>query len=117
MQSRLGLAIISLGEICAYSPLGTGLCVRSTPTKPDQQPASAVGNLCKESGIRYDGMTAEGAQVCFTLTPDRSKWVEIGFRFVRASGCPTGTTSGRTYYEGSELLTVPGRIAVRHSGI
>src|SRR5206468_199907 len=68
-----------------------------------------AGELCKKPGIRYAGKTAEGAEVCFTLTPDGSKWVEIGFKFVRASGCPDSTT-GRTHYEGREPLAGPGRL-------
>jgi TolB protein len=86
---------------------------RSTPAAP--QPSSAAGKLCTKTGIRYTGTTPEGAEVCFTLTPDRSKWIEIGFRFVRASGCPhtTGTTTGKTYYDGPvpfshERITIPG---------
>jgi hypothetical protein len=72
------------------------------------------GTLCKKSGTRYAGATAEGAEVCFTLTTDRSMWVEIGFRFVPASRCPhtTGTGTGKTYYEGRDPLTGPGRIVV-----
>jgi hypothetical protein len=88
---------------------------RSTPTAAGRPPAvpppsSAAVKLCKKAGIRYAGTTAQGAEVCFTLTPDRSKWVEIGFRFVRASGCPH--TTGKTYYEGRDPLTDPGRIAI-----
>jgi hypothetical protein len=88
----------------------------SSSLPPIPRPSSAVGKLCKKPGIRYAGTTAQGAEVCFTLTPDRSKWVEIGFRFVRASGCGhgTGTTysTGKTYYEGPDALTGPGRISV-----
>jgi Tol biopolymer transport system component len=92
---------------------------RSTPTAAGRpaaapRPSSPEGKLCKKPGIRFAGTTAQGAEVCFTLTPDRSKWVEIGFRFVRASRCPhtTGTTytTGKTYYEGRDPLTRPGRI-------
>jgi hypothetical protein len=82
----VGLVIVSLGEICPYSPSGIDLCSRSAR-----------------------------APVCFTLTRDRSKWVEIGFRFVRASRCPTttGTTTGQTYYQGREPIAAPGRIVAR----
>lgn len=115
------VAIISLGEICLYSPSGINLCggSASTPTKagrpPVPSPGPVEGKLCKEPGIRYAGTTDEGAEVCFTLTSDRSKWVEIGFAFVRASGCPHKKgetyTTGKTYYEGREPLTGPGRIS------
>jgi hypothetical protein len=79
----LGVAVISIGEICPYSPLGTNLCRGST--------------LCEEPGIRYAGKTEQGAEVCFTLSRDSKKLIETGFSFVRASGCPdgaVGTVSG-----------------------
>jgi hypothetical protein len=117
------LAIISLGEICAYSPAGIDLCggSSSAPTtsgSPTPEPIPSVeptiaARLCKHPGVRYKGTTREGAEVCFTLTPDRSKWVEIGFRFVPASGCPHAGATGMSYYEGSEPLTTPERISVR----
>jgi hypothetical protein len=118
------LIIISLGEICPYSPSGTSLCAQDTsaPTKtgplplPRTSPEPVGARLCKEPGIRYAGATAEGAEVCFTLSPDRTQWVEIGFTFVPASGCPhkagTTSTTGKTYYEGPDPLTGPGRISV-----
>src|SRR5437867_4293696 len=80
----LFLAIISLGEICAYSPLGTNLCgVSSTPPAPRASPDPVV---CKEDGIRYAGTTAQGAEVCLTVSRDGTELVETGFSFVRASG-------------------------------
>ena len=113
------LAIISLGEICAYSPAGTSWCEDGTtvpneaPRLPSTFPAPGE-KLCRKRGIRYAGTTAEGANVCFTLTPDRSKWVEIGFTFVRASGCPhkpgVTSTTGKVNMDGPEELTGPGRI-------
>jgi hypothetical protein len=117
----VALAIISLGEICAYSPAGTSLCKDVTPATKDgpRLPTTfpvAGGKLCRKAGIRYAGTTVQGAEVCFTLTPDRSKWVEIGFTFVRASGCPhkPGETSktGTAYIDGPDVLTSPGRITV-----
>jgi hypothetical protein len=51
--------------------------------------------LCKKAGIRYSGKTAQGAEVCFTLTPDGRSLVETAYSFVDASRCPqqaTGTT-------------------------
>lgn len=114
----IGVAIISLGEICPYSPAGTTLCASSSSpeaTIPVPAPVSSqlkTGALCHKPGIRYSGTTGEGAKVCFTLTPDRGTWVEIGFRFVRASGCANSTT-GSTYYEGPELLARPGRLKVQ----
>lgn len=113
----IGVAIISLGEICPYSPSGTSFCADG-PSSADtiQLPAAVssqlkTGKLCHEPGIRYAGTTAEGAKVCFTLSHDQSRWVEIGFRFVRISGCANSTT-GSTYYAGPELLARPGRLRV-----
>jgi hypothetical protein len=113
------LAIISLGEICAYSPAGTSWCDDVNPERP-RLPTTfpAPGEkLCRKRGIRYAGTTPQGAKVCFTLTPDRTTWTEIGFTFVRASDCPRkpGETSktGNAYIDGPEALTGPGRITVR----
>jgi hypothetical protein len=88
----LFLAIISLGEICPYSPLGTNLCGTSSsqsspPIAPRTSPDPVV---CTEDGIRYSGTTAEGAAVCLTVSRDGRELVETGFSFVRASGCPNG---------------------------
>jgi hypothetical protein len=63
----LFLAIISLGEACPYSPLGTNLCAQSasSPTNSGQAPAPTsntpvAAELCRKPGIRYAGTTAEG---------------------------------------------------------
>lgn len=48
--------------------------------------------LCKEKGIRYDGMTPEGASVCFTLSADGASLLESAWSFVPASGCPQQAT-------------------------
>jgi hypothetical protein len=114
------LAVISVGEICAYSPAGTGLCAQSSATPQTAGPLAPITSqtspepdtekLCKEPGIRYTGRTNEGAKVCFTLSSDRSKWVEIGFTFVRASGCPDSTTAASAYYEGPQQLAGPGQL-------
>jgi hypothetical protein len=88
----LFLAIISVGEICPYSPLGTNLCgtsssQSSSPLVPRTSPDPVV---CTEDGIRYSGTTAQGAEVCLTVSRDGRELVETGFSFVRASGCPYG---------------------------
>jgi hypothetical protein len=57
-----------------------------TPTGRTSKPSAT--KLCKEEGIRYAGRTTQGAEVCFTLSPDGSELIETGFSFVRASGCP-----------------------------
>jgi hypothetical protein len=64
-----------------------------TSSSSSQYP-SLTGKLCKKPGVRYDGTTAEGVRVCFTLTSDRSTWVEIAWRFrgVGTSRCPGGAT-------------------------
>jgi Tol biopolymer transport system component len=109
-QMKKLLTGVETGSGLAWQPSTDG---RTTPTPP--QPSSAAGKLCKKPGIRYAGTTPAGAEVCFTLTPNRSKWIEIGFRFVRASGCPqtTGTATGKAYYEGQvplshERIVLPG---------
>jgi len=84
----LVLAVISLGEICAYSPLRTNFCGRSTG--PPRVPAIREVVACKEDGIRYIGTTPEGAEVCLTVSSNGRELVETGFSFVRASGCPNG---------------------------
>jgi hypothetical protein len=108
--------LIALGAAVLFGAWAWNISSESSSSPPVPRPSSAVGKLCKKPGIRYAGTTAQGAEVCFTLTADRSKWVEIGFRFVRASGCThsTGTTysTGKTYYEGRDPLTRPGRITI-----
>ena len=67
------LAIISLGEICVYSPAGTSFCDDGT-TVSNEAPRLPSGfpgpgeKLCRKRGVRYTGTTAQGANVCFTLT-------------------------------------------------
>jgi hypothetical protein len=122
----LFVGVISLGEICPYSPSGTSLCAGRSAAPPVgalQLPSGVVtdpgrigAKLCSEPGLRYSGATSEGAKVCFTLTPNRRNWLEIGFMFIRASGCPqyagTGSTTGEKQYKGPEPLTDSGRITV-----
>jgi hypothetical protein len=102
----LFVAVISVGELCPYSPAGTTLCSESSVTGDEPEPAVT------EAGLRYRGRTADGAEVCFTLTRERDAWVEIGFLFVRASRCPEGAT-GRTYVTGPEPLPSSGRLATQ----
>ena len=116
------LAIASLGEICPYSPAATQFCANHVssadyaeateakpgtplPSRPDKDT-----RLCKRRGIRYEGETAQGAKVCFTLAADRASWLEIGFTFDRASNCP-GKVTGRKQVEGPERLVRPGVLA------
>lgn len=90
----LVLGVISLGEICAYSPLGTNLCGTSKQTHTP--PALRIRELvaCKEDGIRYIGTTPEGAEVCFTVSSDGREVIETGLSLVRASGCQNGGLGG-----------------------
>jgi hypothetical protein len=76
----LVLVVISLGEICPYSPFGTNLCGRSRQTHTP--PALRIRELvaCKEDGVRYFGTTPEGAEVCFTVSSDGSEVIETGLR-------------------------------------
>jgi hypothetical protein len=103
------LPLLTVGNhaLCAKSIGADELDFVASPKA--QEPDTAA--LCTEPGIRYAGKTAERAEVCFTLTRDRSMWAEIGFRFVRVSGCPDETT-GKTYLEGPELLPRRRRISV-----
>jgi hypothetical protein len=88
--------------------------VSPAPPPPATVPATTVeltpGSLCSEPGIRYAGSTAEGGEVCFTLTVDRLYLVEIGWEFVRASGCPERAIG--TSYIGPPAIPLndPGRI-------
>ena len=100
------LAIISLGEICAYSPLGTNLCGTSTQTS--EPPAQKIRELiaCKEDGIRYFGTTPEGAEVCFTVSSDGRELVETGFRVVSVRDC----SAGGVYSNSSATVDPSGRV-------
>jgi hypothetical protein len=60
------------------------------PTAAEVERTQSASKLCKRDGIRYVGATAQGAEVCFTLTSDGKELVETGFSFVPASGCPDG---------------------------
>jgi hypothetical protein len=102
----IGISIISLGEICLYSPAGINLCPQddtNTVDVPETFDVTETGTstspvaeeLCTMSGVRYAGTTREGAEVCFTLSGDGVDLLESGWSFVQASGCPDqaeGTT-------------------------
>jgi hypothetical protein len=113
------VAVASLGELCPYSPAGTGFCAGHRSTQkvasvtlksiPETVRHPVAGSLCKREGIRYVGATAQGAGVCFTLARSRRTWLEIGFEFVEASDCPRSAT-GRTYLAGPAPLGRSGRI-------
>lgn len=121
----LVVGIVSLGEICPYSPAGTTICAgdeAGPATGPNLPPglqtvldAQQGKALCSMAGIRYAGTTEDGAEVCFTLTTDRRQWAEIGFKVDGFRSCPgalgAATTTGRTYYAGPQSLAGPRRIS------
>jgi hypothetical protein len=59
-------------------------------------PSLPLAKLCKKSGIRYSGKTAQGGAVCFTLTPSRKALQEIGYTFVARDRCPAHATGSVT---------------------
>ena len=71
---------------------------RNPAPPPDTMTTRSKSAICKLAGIRFLGSTAQNAEVCFTLAPDRKSLREVGFAFVPASGCPesaTGTVRGK----------------------
>lgn len=104
----VGLAVVVVGLAATALPRDSSRELAVDP--PGRQP-DTVGaeDLCKRDGIRYAGTTDEGAEVCFTLDPDGTAWIEIGFSFVSASGCPNDGT-GTTYIEGPIPVDASGRI-------
>jgi hypothetical protein len=71
---------------------------------------------CTEDGIRYAGRGPQGAKVCFTLTRDRSAWLEISYGFVPQGDC--GGWPGQATYIGPPAvpLTRPGVIDLLFEG-
>jgi hypothetical protein len=59
-------------------------------------------------------MTAQRGDVCFTVTQDHTRLLEVGFTFVPANRCPEMAT-GTSYTEGEAGPTVT-RDQVRSSG-
>jgi hypothetical protein len=101
----VGASVVVAGVLAA-----TLYATTRDSSEPTIAAPRATGPLCKSSGVRYAGATAEGAEVCFTLSPDRSEWIEIGVSFVSASGCPDAATGTRR--TGGPLpFTAPGRFA------
>ena len=70
---------------------GLGCWALATVSQRVQAPSTSTAAVhsgskhCRRDGIRYSGTTAQGAEVCFTLTPDGSALIEAGFSFVRTS--------------------------------
>jgi hypothetical protein len=93
-----------------------------TPEPAPEPPPESQGDtsgrpptkLCKRKGIRYTGATAQGGDVCFTVTPDHARLLEVGFTFVPANRCPEMAT-GTFYVKGEAGPTVT-RTQVRSSG-
>lgn len=82
------------------------------PTGTTFDPGIKGPGPCNRDGIRYAGTTAQGAEVCFTLTPDRSAWVEIGFTFVQASNCQDMAEGTVVIPVSPTPLNGPGRIEI-----
>lgn len=68
-----------------------------------------AGELCRKSGIRFNGAAGPGVTICFTLSSGRSELDEIAWRFSLKSGCGGG---GATLHDSSVPLERPGRIQV-----
>jgi len=85
----------------------------SSEPLPESQ-ARSPSKLCKREGIRYSGTTAQHGEVCFTVTQDHERLLEVGFTFVPANRCPEMAT-GTAYTEGEAGPTVT-RDQVRSSG-
>src|SRR4051795_9767341 len=49
-------------------------------------PNPVTGAPCKKSGIRYSSALGQKVYVCFTLSADRSEYLEYGWEFGRGSG-------------------------------
>ena len=85
-----------------------------TSSKPFPATKPAQTGLCKREGIRYSGMTAERGEVCFTVTRDHRRLLEVGFTFVPANRCPEMATG--TFYADGEAGPTVTRDRVRSSG-
>ncbi len=87
---------------------------RDTSSQQFPAPARPTSRICKQEGIRYSGATAEGGEVCFTVTTDHKRLLEVGFAFVPANGCPEMATG--TVHAGGEAGPTVTRDRVRSSG-
>jgi hypothetical protein len=110
---------IFFDNVLAWNPLAR----RRSRSKPERDTSSETfpetrstrsSNLCKRDGIRYSGTTAEGGEVCFTVTQDHKRLLEVGFTFVPANGCPEMATG--TVHAGGEAGPTVTRDRVRSSG-
>jgi hypothetical protein len=84
------------------------------PESKGNRPARPPSKLCKRKGIRYSGATEHGGDVCFTVTEDHTRLLEVGFAFVPGNRCPEMAT-GTFYVKGEAGPTVT-REQVRSSG-
>jgi hypothetical protein len=86
-------------------------------TSPEAFPESqerSSSKLCNKEGIRYSGTTAQGGDVCFTVTDDHKRLLEVGFAFVPANRCPEMATG--TVHAGGDAGPTVTRVQVRSSG-
>jgi hypothetical protein len=50
----------------------------SPESQGDRDSARSPSKLCKREGIRYSGATAQRGEVCFTVTQDHRRLLEVG---------------------------------------
>jgi hypothetical protein len=98
----------------APRPPTLGPAPEPPPESKGNSPARPPSNLCKRKGIRYSGATAQGGDVCFTVTQDHTRLLEVGFTFVPANRCPEMATG--TFYVTGEAGPTVTREQVRSSG-
>lgn len=110
-RRRLVVVAAAVGAVGLLGAAYYGTPRDATRSEPLGEETSSTAALCNRSGLRYSGTTAEGAEVCFTLSPDRRVWLEIGLSFVAASRCPASAT-GTTRISGPLPFTAPGRLAM-----
>ncbi len=87
---------------------------KTSSEPPPKSHARSASKLCKREGIRYSGTTAQRGEVCFTITEDRKRLLELGFTFVPANRCPEMAT-GTVYTQGEAGPSVTST-QVRSSG-
>jgi hypothetical protein len=116
-RGRLGILVLGVAASCSGCG-GTEKPAEAQQTKAqsdvvDTLPGENASTLCKRAGIRYVGKTAQGAEVCFTLTRDRRALVESGYGFVEASRCPGGSMGDdHNFYRGR--VAASGRVGNSH---
>jgi hypothetical protein len=75
-------------------------CDRTGTSRVANHEVARGARSCKAAGVRYVGSTDQNGEVCFTLTPDENRLLELGFDSV----CPSALVHSR--YKG--ILPKPG---------